>query len=122
MGGRLRGGFEPPPNAGVTILCLNHLTTAARFNGASLGIRTPPDLRLRRPLLYPAELVTRIFYQLMERCMRLTSIVNQMVGGVAGFEPATSGPKPDALPNCATPPRQSSAPSTDKIYYTGYGG
>ena len=54
--GRLRG-FEPP-NAGVTILCLNHLTTTARY-GASLGIRTP-DLRLRRPLLYPAELVTRI--------------------------------------------------------------
>ena len=40
------------------------------FTGASGGIRTP-DPRLRRPLLYPTELLTRLV-------------------GMTGFEPATS--------------------------------
>ena len=58
--GRLMG-FEPT-HAGATILCLNHLTTTAilYINGVPTGIRTP-DTRLRRPLLYPAELWAHIW-------------------------------------------------------------
>ena len=50
-------GFEPT-HAGTTIPCLNHLTTIAMY-GVSGGIRTP-DPRLRRALLYPAELQIQI--------------------------------------------------------------
>ena len=47
--GRLMG-FEPT-RAGATILCLNHLTTAAMFSGAKDGIRTR-DPRLGKAMLY----------------------------------------------------------------------
>ena len=59
--GRLMG--IEPTYEGVTVLCLNRLTTAAMsyksVNGASVGIRTP-DPRLRRALLYPTELLTHV--------------------------------------------------------------
>jgi hypothetical protein len=91
--GRLMG--LEPTHAGATILCLNHLTTTAIY-GVPTGIRTP-DLRLRRPLLYPAELLA----QILERVKGIEpsqpawkagalplSYTRKMVG-VAGFEPAT---------------------------------
>ena len=49
-------GLEPT-NDGVKVRCLNRLGYTPIFskNGEPTGIRTP-DTRLRRPLLYPAEL------------------------------------------------------------------
>ena len=49
-------GLEPT-NDGVKVRCLNRLgyTPILSKNGEPTGIRTP-DTRLRRPLLYPAEL------------------------------------------------------------------
>ena len=56
--GRMAGvaGLEPT-NDGVKVRCLNRLGYTPIFciNGEPTGIRTP-DTRLRRPLLYPAEL------------------------------------------------------------------
>ena len=70
-------GFEPM-HAGATILCLNHLTTPTKVTGVPTGIRTP-DTRLRRPLLYPAELWAH-----MER--------------VKGIEPSQSAWEAEVLP------------------------
>ncbi len=65
--GRLMG--IEPTYEGVTVLCLNRLTTVAiSYNsltrainktGASVGTRTP-NPRLRRAMLYPVELRTHI--------------------------------------------------------------
>ena len=54
-------GLEPT-NDGVKVRCLNRLgyTPILNKNGEPTGIRTP-DTRLRRPLLYPAELWTHVF-------------------------------------------------------------
>ncbi len=46
-------GLEPT-NAGVKVLCLTDLANPQHY-GVPEGIRTP-DTRLRRPVLYPAEL------------------------------------------------------------------
>src|SRR5512137_568708 len=63
-------GFEPTHER-VTVVCVNRFTTATitRF-GAPERIRTS-DLRIRSPLLYPAELQA------------------QRLVGVRGFEPPT---------------------------------
>ncbi len=48
-------GLEPADD-GVKVRCLTDLANSHRLiNGVPTGIRTP-DPRLRRPLLYPAEL------------------------------------------------------------------
>ena len=81
------------------------------------GIRTL-DLRLRRPLLYPAELQTRINFIPVYRLLTDHSVRKRVMGieptypawkagvlplnytrevGVTGFEPATSWSKPGAL-------------------------
>ena len=65
------------------------------LNGTPEGIRTP-DLRLRRPLLYPAELLART----------LLGMVKRKVVGETGFEPAT----PCSQSRCATRLRYSPRP------------
>ena len=54
-------GIEPT-NAGATIRCVSHFTTSTIYHVPG-GTRTP-DPRLRRPMLYPAELLAH-----MERVM-----------------------------------------------------
>ncbi len=49
-------GIEPT-NAGATIRCVSHFTTST--TSVPGGTRTP-DPRLRRPMLYPAELLAHI--------------------------------------------------------------
>ena len=52
-------GIEPMC-AGATIRCVNRFATPT-ISGAPEGIRTP-GTRLRRPLLYPAELLAQYWY------------------------------------------------------------
>ncbi len=112
--GRLMG--VEPTHTGATILCLNRLTTAAMswkyLIGASGGTRTPGP-RLRRPMLYPAELQTQLYVERVKgigpsqlawkaRALPL-SYTRIYWSGWQDLNPRPSGPKPDALPNCATP-------------------
>ena len=53
-------GLEPT-HVAVKVLCLTDLANSLCKCGERTGIRTP-DTRLRRALLYPAELCTHIIY------------------------------------------------------------
>jgi hypothetical protein len=73
-------GLEPA-NDGVKVRCLTDLAISQQhIYGVPTGIRTP-DTRLRRPLLYPAELWAHF---LVER--------------VKGIEPSRSAWKAEVLP------------------------
>ena len=52
-------GIEPT-NAGATIRCVSHFTTSTIFKKHVPGGTRTPDPRLRRPMLYPAELLAHI--------------------------------------------------------------
>lgn len=81
-------------------------------SGTPKRIRTS-DLRLRRPLLYPAELWTHIkswwcadrnrTHNLQIRSLSLYPVeLRALVGWVMGIEPRPSGPQSDALTDWAT--------------------
>ena len=74
-------GLEPT-HVAVKVLCLTDLANPLE-SGERTGIRTP-DTRLRRALLYPAELCTHIRFFLMER--------------VKGIEPSQPAWKAGTLP------------------------
>ena len=109
-------GIEPT-NAGATIRCVSHFTTSTIFKKKHVpgGTRTP-DPRLRRPMLYPAELLAHIGAgdgnrthvaglegqnSTIELHPQLNVRLKRSIG-VEGFEP----PAPWSQTMCATKLRQ----------------
>ena len=100
-------GVEPT-SAGATIRCVNHFTTST-IQTVPGGTRTP-DPRLRRPMLYPAELLAHgagdgnrthvaglegqnSTIELHPQCIK------KEVSGWRDSNPRPHGPKPRTLPN-----------------------
>ena len=100
-------GIEPT-NAGATIRCVSHFTTST--TSVPGGTRTP-DPRLRRPMLYPAELLAHIGagdgnrthvagLEGQNSTIELHPLIRKKeVSGWRDSNPRPHGPKPRTLPN-----------------------
>ena len=116
-------GLEPS-TPGATVQCSNQLSYThhdSNATGAPEGTRTP-DLRLRRPLLYPPELLA--LKKCAGRSMQAAenekpgfelpaahcSLPTEIWSGRADLNGRPPAPKAGALPGCATP-RQAQATS-----------
>ena len=100
-------GIEPT-NAGATIRCVSHFTTST--TSVPGGTRTP-DPRLRRPMLYPTELLAHIGagdgnrthvagLEGQNSTIELHPLIRKKeVSGWRDSNPRPHGPKPRTLPN-----------------------
>ena len=84
-------GFEPT-NGGIKTRCLTTWLYPKK-NGEPRGIRTP-DTRLRRPLLYPAELLAHVD----DRQKHTSSDCTARTKRVMGIEPTCLAWKASVLP------------------------